>query len=185
MLKIVFLLSNYTINEKVTRYSIIDPMLKKAGWNLNDRSHILFEIPTENYDKTLINGFTDYTLYRENGEVLAVIEAKRTSRDAREGQKQVLNYVEWIEKNQTFRPFAFMSNGYEVFFWDTKDSAERQVAAFFSRENLEKLLFLKQNKKQISEIKIKDSIVKQSLSDRSYKENIRITGYKEKEKPCL
>ena len=81
-------------------------MLTKAGWNLNDRSHILFEIPTENYDKTLINGFTDYTLYRENGEVLAVIEAKRTSRDAREGQKQVLNYVEWIEKNQTFRPFA-------------------------------------------------------------------------------
>lgn len=125
-------------------------MLKRAGWNPNDRSQVRFEIPTENYDKSLINGFTDYTLYRENGEVLAVIEAKRTNRDSRVGLQQVHDYVTAIEKTQSFRPFAFLTNGYDIFFWDTQESAERHVAGFFSRENLERILYLKQNRKPIS-----------------------------------
>jgi len=150
------------LSEKDTRYQLIDPMLKRAGWNPNDRSQVRFEIPTENYDKSLINGFTDYTLYRENGEVLAVIEAKRTNRDSRVGLQQVNDYVTAIEKMQSFRPFAFMTNGYDIFFWDTQESAERHIAGFFSRENLERILFLKQNRKPISGIKIKDSIVNRS-----------------------
>ena len=137
-------------------------MLKRAGWNPNDRSQVRFEIPTENYDKSLINGFTDYTLYRENGEVLAVIEAKRTNRDSRVGLQQVNDYVTAIEKMQSFRPFAFMTNGYDIFFWDTQESAERHVAGFFSRENLERILYLKQNRKPVSGILIKDSIVNRS-----------------------
>lgn len=150
------------LSEKDTRYQLIDPMLKRAGWNPNDRSQVRFEIPTENYDKSLINGFTDYTLYRENGEVLAVIEAKRTNRDSRVGLQQVNDYVTAIEKMQSFRPFAFMTNGYDIFFWDTQESAERHVAGFFSRENLERILYLKQNRKPISGILIKDSIVNRS-----------------------
>ncbi|MDQ3022175.1 MAG: DEAD/DEAH box helicase family protein [Bacteroidota bacterium] len=175
---------DYTISEKQTRYTLIDPLLTKAGWNIHDRSQVLFEIPTENYDKTLINGFTDYTLYRENGEVLAVIEAKRTSRDSRVGQKQVLDYVESIEKKQSFRPFAFMSNGYDVFFWDSEDSAERHVAGFFSRENLERLLFLKQNRKPISSIKIKDSIVNRAYQAEAIR-RISETLEKKKRKALL
>jgi type I site-specific restriction endonuclease len=50
-------------------------------------------------------------LYRTNGEVLAVVEAKRTSREPRVGKQQVLEYVTAIEKKQSFRPFAFMANG--------------------------------------------------------------------------
>lgn len=173
------------MRESETRYTLIDPLLQKAGWNLNDRSQVQFEIPTENYDKTLINGFTDYTLYRENGEVLAVIEAKKTSRDARVGQKQVLQYVESIERKQSFRPFAFLSNGYEIFFWDTEDSAERHVAGFFSRENLERLLFLKQNKKQISEIKIKDSIVNRAYQIEAIRRISESIGKKKKRKALL
>lgn len=178
-------MSNSTISEKETRYTLIDPMLTKAGWNIHDRSQVLFEIPTENYDKTLINGFTDYTLYRENGEVLAVIEAKRTSRDPREGQKQVLNYAESIEAKQSFRPFAFLSNGYEVFFWDTNESAERHVAGFYSRENLERLLFLKQNKKPISEIKIKDSIVNRAYQIEAIRRISESLEIKKKRKALL
>ncbi len=147
------------ITEKETRYSIIDPLIVKAEWNIADHTQIGFEIPVPNYDKTRVTGFTDYCLYRNNGEVLAVVEAKRTSRDAREGKEQVLQYVKEIEKKQSFRPFAFMSNGDDTFFWDSENASERHVAGFFSRKNLERLLHLKQNRKPLSTIQIKESIV--------------------------
>ncbi len=151
------------VSEKETRYSLIDPDLQKAGWNLSDRTQVGFEIPVDKYDGKLEEGITDYCLYRPNGEVLAVIEAKRTRRDARVGKQQVLDYVEKIEKQQSFRPFAFMANGSEIFFWDTEESAERHVAGFFSRENLERLLHLKQNRLPLSSVPIRKSIV-----DRAY-----------------
>ena len=155
-------MSPYHISEQETRYSIIDPLLTKAGWNLSDYSKVGFEIPVQNYDKTIVTGFTDYCLYTDDGDVLAVIEAKRTSRDARAGQQQVLDYVTEIEKKQTFRPFAFMTNGDDIFFWDTETSSERRVAGFFSKENLERLLYLKKNKKPLNLVKIKDNIINRS-----------------------
>jgi len=94
--------------------------------------------------------------------VLAVIEAKRTRRDARVGKEQVLQYVTKIAAKQSFRPFAFMTNGDDIWFWDSETHPERFVAGFFTRENLERLLFLKQNKLPLNEVKIKDSIVNRS-----------------------
>lgn len=150
------------LSEKETRYSIIDPLLIKAGWNLADHTQVGFEIPIQNYDKTRVTGFSDYCLLRANGDVLAVVEAKRTSRDPRVGKQQVLEYVTEIEKKQSFRPFAFMSNGDDTFFWDSENTAERHVAGFFSRKNLERLLHLKQNRKPLNSIQIKDSIINRS-----------------------
>ncbi len=120
----------YRISEQQTRYSIIDPQLKKAGWNLSDRTQVGFEIPVAGYDATPFEGITDYCLYRTNGDVLAVVEAKRTSRDARVGQQQVLDYVTAIEKKQSFRPFAFMANGEGVFFLESDVPTPRHVAGF-------------------------------------------------------
>ncbi len=150
------------LNEHQTRYTLIDPFLAKAGWNLADRTSIGFEIPVEGYDASPQSGITDYCLFRQNGEVLAVIEAKKTRRDARVGKEQVLRYVTEIEKKQSFRPFAIMANGEEIFFWDSDQYPERQVAGFFSREDLERLLHLKQNKLPLNEIKINDKIVNRS-----------------------
>lgn len=59
------------ISEADTRKDIIDPQLEKAGWFLRDHSKVKTEIPVDGYDKEPWNGVTDYTLYRENGEVLA------------------------------------------------------------------------------------------------------------------
>lgn len=153
----------YRISEQKTRYNLIDPQLKKTGWNLSDRTQVGFEIPVAGYDASPSEGITDYCIYRSNGDVLAVVEAKRTSRDARVGQQQVLDYVAAIEKKQSFRPFAFMANGEDIFFWESDTTAPRRVAGFFSRDNLETLLFLKQNKLPLNSITINDKIV-----DRSY-----------------
>ena len=178
-------MTKYNISEKETRYSIIDPLIAKAEWNLADHTQVGFEIPVQNYDRTRVTGFTDYCLYRTNGEVLAVVEAKKTSRDPRVGQQQVLDYVTEIEKKQSFRPFAFMSNGETTFFWDTVDSSERQVAGFFSRKNLERLLYLKKNKKPLSSIQIRDSIVNRSYQAEAIRRIAEAVDLKKKRKALL
>lgn len=175
----------FNISEKETRYSIIDPLVTKAGWNLTDHTQVGFEIPVTDYDKTVVKGFTDYCLYKANGEVIAVIEAKKTSRDPRVGQQQVLEYVTEIEKKQSFRPFAFMSNGEATFFWDSVDSSERQVAGFFSRKNLERLLHLKKNKKPLGSIQIKDSIVNRSYQAEAIRRIAEAIDLKKKRKALL
>jgi type I site-specific restriction endonuclease len=60
------------INEELTRKEMIDPQLEKADWYLRDHSKVKTEIPVDGYDAEPWNGVSDYTLYRDNGEVLAV-----------------------------------------------------------------------------------------------------------------
>jgi type I restriction enzyme, R subunit len=121
-----------------------------------------FEIPVEGFDASPVNGITDYCLYRDNGEVLAVIEAKRTRRDARVGKEQLLQYITKIEARQSFRPFGFLCNGDDIWFWDSHAYPDRPVAGFFMKEDLERLLFLQINKQALSSIKIKESIINRS-----------------------
>jgi hypothetical protein len=49
-------------SEAATRAKLIDPLLTEAGWNLNDRTQVDFEIPVDGYDKEPWNGITDYCL---------------------------------------------------------------------------------------------------------------------------
>ena len=151
------------ISEERTRKEMIDPQLEKAGWYLHDHSKVKIEIPVDGYDAEPWNGVTDYCLYRENGEVLAVVEAKKTSVDVRLAQAQLEYYVKEIEKHQSFRPFGFLANGYDIYFVDVGFSAERLVSGFFTRADLENLLFIRQNGQKLGSIEINNTIV-----DRSY-----------------
>lgn len=178
-------MSPLKVTEAQTRYSLIDPQLAKAGWNLSDRTQVAFEIPVAGYDGSASEGFTDYCLYRSNGDVLAVVEAKRTSRDARVGRRQLLEYLEGIEKKQGCRPFGFMANGDSVFFWDSDDSAERQVAGFFSRENLERLLFLKQNRRQLNSVQVNRTIVERAYQVEAIRRISEAIESKKKRKTLL
>jgi type I restriction enzyme R subunit len=145
-------------SEANTRKELIDPALTQAGWNLNDPNQVGLEIPVDGYDAEPWNGVTDYCLYQPNGEVIAVVEAKRQSSDPRIAQAQVEYYVKEIEKHQSFRPFAFMTNGEETYFWDVGNSAKRQVAGFFSPADLENLLYIRQNQIPLSSISINTQI---------------------------
>ncbi len=73
-------LRRMTRNEAVTRLQLIDPQLAESGWLIGDRSQVALEIPVDGYDAEPWNGVTDYCLFRSNGEVLTVVEAKRQSR---------------------------------------------------------------------------------------------------------
>ncbi|MBK6645341.1 MAG: DEAD/DEAH box helicase family protein [Anaerolineales bacterium] len=142
---------------------MIDPQLERAGWYLHDHSKVKTEIPVDGYDAEPWNGVSDYCLYRENGEVLAVVEAKRTSTDVRLAEAQLTYYVTEIEKHQSFRPFGFLANGLEIHFVDVGIAHKREVFGFFTREDLENLLYIRQNAVPLSSIEINNEIV-----DRSY-----------------
>jgi type I restriction enzyme R subunit len=151
------------ISEEQTRKQLIDPQLEKAGWYLRDHSMVRIEIPVDGYDAEPWNGVTDYCLYRENGEVLAVVEAKKASVDVRLAEAQLTYYVTEIEKHQPSRPFGFLANGFEIYFEDVGFAPKRLVTGFFTREDLENLLYARQNARPLSSVEIDNSIV-----DRSY-----------------
>ncbi|MCT7954310.1 hypothetical protein [Laspinema palackyanum] len=88
-------------NEANTRKELIDKALQTAGWNLEDPNQVGIEIPVDGYDAEPWNGVTDYCLYQPNGEAIAVVEAKRQSRDPRVAEQQVRRYVTEIEKRQS------------------------------------------------------------------------------------
>lgn len=163
--------------EAATRKSLIDPALKKADWDVNNSAQVGIEIPVDSFDHEewakvkakirasqsipdveLPTGITDYTLYRENGEIIAVVEAKRSTFDPRLAQAQTEFYVKEIEKRQGWRPFAFMTNGHETYFLDVGTANKRWVAGFFSPEDLENLLFLRNNKTPLTEAHASTSI---------------------------
>ncbi|HEY9629971.1 MAG TPA: DEAD/DEAH box helicase family protein [Coleofasciculaceae cyanobacterium] len=146
-------------NEAQTRRDKIDPALERAGWSLDPvKEQVRFEIPVDGYDAEPWNGVTDYCLYLPNHEVIAIVEAKRQSRDPRVAEQQVRHYVTEIAKHQSFQPFAFMANGIETYFWDVGNEQKRPVAGFFSQLDLENLLYLKQNRRSLIEVPIQTHI---------------------------
>ena len=130
---------------------------------MGDRTRVRFEVPVVGYDPTPWNGFTDYCLYQAAGEVLAVVEAKRTARDPREGEEQLRQYVTEIARTQSFAPFGFMTNGLNHFFWEVGLSHPREVANFFTPDDLERLKFIRENRQSLPDTAINNAIV-----DRAY-----------------
>ena len=151
------------INEAQTRENLIDPALTRGGWNLLNKSQVGLEIPVDGYDAEPWNGVTDYCLYRPNGEIIAVVEAKRMTHDPRLAQQQAEHYVTEIAKHQSFTPFVFLANGVDIYFLDVGVAAKRLVSGFFSPDDLERFLFIRQNKTPLTQASINNSI-----TDRAY-----------------
>lgn len=76
-------------NEAQTRKQLIDAQIKKAGWNIFDRNEVKFEVPASGDDENWTDGITDYTFYLPNGEIIAIIEAKRQSRSPHTARETV------------------------------------------------------------------------------------------------
>src|ERR1700731_4248093 len=94
-----------TLNEARTRALHVDPQLRAADWKLNDRTQVRLEVPVDGYDAEPWNGVTDYCLFDASGNVLAVVEAKRCSRHAREADEQLRHYVTEIAKRQPHKDY--------------------------------------------------------------------------------
>lgn len=74
------------VSEFETRKRYINIELKLAGWEFG--KDIWEEIEVQGMPNESGVGYVDYVLYGENGKPLAVVEAKRTSKDPKIGQQQ-------------------------------------------------------------------------------------------------
>ena len=143
------------ISEFETRKQFIDLDLKIAGW---DSTNIREEVEVEGMPNTQEAGYVDYVLYGENGKPLAVIEAKRTSKDAKIGQQQAKLYADCLEKEYAQRPIIYYTNGKEIYMWDDVSYPERKVAGFYTQDELQLLIKRRDSKENLEHIYIANDI---------------------------
>lgn len=156
------------LSEFKTRKRYIDVDLKLLGWDFDHDVKEEFEVQNMN-GKSSQMGYADYVLFGKDGLPLAIIEAKRTSKDPNIGRQQVLLYAKSLEERYGRRPMMFTTNGFETYFWDDESYPQRKVSSIFSKNDLQKLMNRRQESKDLSTIRIDDKI-----TDRYYqKEAIR------------
>jgi len=161
------------LNESETRQQIIDKRLSKAGWNVKDPSEVTEELDIRVDEKRLRETrgryeghlFADYALLGKDGYPLAIVEAKKTSRDAEEGKEQAFIYAKEIQKINPGKdiPFVTYTNGYEIHFWDTERYPPRKVYGFPTRDDLDRIRFLRNNSTTLSE-----ELINKDIAGRSY-----------------
>lgn len=137
--------------EAETRKALIDEALRLAGWNLGDPTQVV-----EEYEIDLIEAgvfppvaaepgagahfgkqYVDYALL-SRGRVIAVVEAKRTTKSAQLGQEQALQYARNIQQLQGGRPpFVLYTNGHDLYLWEVDDFPPTKVRGFPTPLDLE------------------------------------------------
>ncbi|MDV6345292.1 DEAD/DEAH box helicase family protein [Nitrosomonas sp. Is37] len=151
-----------TLNEAQTRQRYIDSQLAQAGWGNDERTVIEeFELGTKQDRKSDYiekHGFVDYVLLGKDGKPLALVEAKRTSRDALVGKRQAADYADQILGKFGIDPFIFLTNGQEIMLWDRDRYPPRHISGFFTREDLERLLHQKRYTTPLAQIELKPEI---------------------------
>ena len=151
-----------TLTEAQTRQRYIDAQLAEAGWGRDQRS-VLQEFalgPREDGSRTRSHyrGFVDYVLVGAHHKPLALVEAKRTSRDPLAGKRQAADYADQIAKKFGIDPFVFLANGQEILFWDRDRYPPRPVSGFFAREDLERLLHQRRYATALAQVQLNPAI---------------------------
>jgi type I restriction enzyme R subunit len=155
---------------------LIDDLLRQARWDPADKSMLLAEVSihsihgrgvsaegggTEgavitNGADEIPTGRADYVLLSQNGHPLAVIEAKRSAIHPYVAKQQALPYAKRIGA-----PFIFLTNGELIYFWDYTNDDARLVNSFYSRRDLERLVYMRQERKPLATIAIPDYYLRQ------------------------
>ena len=143
------------ISEFETRKQFIDLDLKIAGWDI---TNIREEVEVRGMPNTQEKGYIDYVLYGENGKPLAVVEAKRTSKDAKIGQQQAKLYADCLEKEYAQRPIIYYTNGKEIYMWDDVSYPERKVSGYYTQDELQLLIRRRDSKENLEHIYIANNI---------------------------
>lgn len=144
------------IPEFETRRRYIDLDLRYAGWDLDKNVEI--EVEVAGMPNGEGKGYVDYVLNGKNGKPLAIVEAKRTMYDAKKGLQQARLYADCLEVQYGYRPFIFLSNGFETFFCDDEAGPERACSGVFSRDDLQRLMNRRGQALPLSRMKVDEGI---------------------------
>ncbi|EGB14708.1 Type I site-specific deoxyribonuclease [Pseudodesulfovibrio mercurii] len=157
-----------TKTEAQTRSELIDNRLADAGWNVKDPGQVIeeFDILTSLPEgvaepRTLYEGhqFSDYVLLGKDRKPMAVVEAKKSSKDAAIGREQAKQYCINIQKQLGGElPFCFYTNGHDIYFWDLDNYPPRKVVGFPTRDDLERFQYIRRNRKPLTQELINTAI---------------------------
>ena len=165
------LTDTHDYSEAQTRELIIDELLREAGWRLTGDRDREFEVTGMPNAQGL--GYVDYVLWGADGLPLAVIEAKRTTKDPGIGQQQAKLYADCLETMTGRRPVNFYTNGYETWLWD--DAAgypPRKVEGFFTSDELELMVA-----RRTTRLPLADTVIDKTIVERHYQHRaIRTIG---------
>jgi type I restriction enzyme R subunit len=146
-------------NEAETRSFIIDLLLKEAGWTLEqpqDREYPVTGMPVTASPSG--KGKVDYVLWDDDGKPLAVVEAKRTTRDPTQGKQQAKLYADSLTEQFGQRPVIFFTNGYQTYLWDDDNYPPREVQGFYTKEELRLLIQRRASRRSLAKLPINDEI---------------------------
>lgn len=149
-------------SEAETRLHLINIDLKEAGWNNLSEGREL-EFPVKGMpitkDNPNGNGYVDYVLWGSDGKPLALVEAKRTSKDVEIGKHQAYLYANCLEEMYGQRPIIFYTNGYDTRLWDdTFYAGSRRVHGFYTQDELQWLIQQRGSRKDIRQAKVDTAI---------------------------
>lgn len=147
-------------SEASTRTELIDAQLARAGWSKSRRTLVEeMVLHVEQPDSAYRHGqFADYVLLGSDGQPLAVVEAKRTSRDELVGKRQAADYASAIKARFGINPFVFLTNGKEIQFWDLDRYPPRKIGGFYTRDDLERLRHQQRHAQPLRDVAINPGI---------------------------
>lgn len=163
------------ISEAETRRRFIDLMLREAGWEVLETegdkasSKACIEIEVNGMPNGTGKGYADYVLFGANGKPLAVIEAKRTSKDANVGKHQAELYADCLENRYGVRPVIYYTNGFEIYMIDGMGYPPRRLYAFHTEKDLELIMSRRNSRHDITDFTVKDSITDRYYQKRAIK----------------
>lgn len=152
-------------NEYETRKYFIDVSLREAGWDLTGSKDKEFKVQyMPKSTNTSEIGYVDYVLWDDDGLPLALVEAKKSMESANKGENQTQLYADCLEEMFGRRPVMYYSNGFETHLWDDQFyKSARLVNGFYTKKELQTLMFRRQNRTDIRKASIDTNI-----TDRAY-----------------
>ena len=158
-------LSDEEISEYMTRKTLIDRELRSLGW-VENRDWVN-ELELAGMPNPSGVGYADYVLFGDDGRPLAVIEAKRTTKDISIGRHQAELYADILERIYRRRPVVFLTNGYDTHIMDGREYQERKVSGIYCKRDLEKHFNLASNRSP----RLSDAVVRDEISNRYYQKS--------------
>ena len=157
------------ISEAETRRLYIDLLLEEAGWEVVEREGAIvsgkacIEIEVQGMPNSAGKGYADYVLFGNDGVPLAVVEAKRSGKDASVGRHQAELYAECLaNKYHCPTPVIYYTNGFEYNIIDGIGYPSRKVMGFHTQNEL-RLMISQRNRSKITDLSINNDI-----TDRHY-----------------
>lgn len=122
------------MNEEQTKYDLINPAIRAAGWGEVTDSRVRLEFPITAEKKPGVRGYrqlkADYVLEYKNRR-LAVIEAKAHDKYYTDGVGQAKDYAERLNIR-----YAFATNGRQIYRMDIEEGQEGDVSTYPTPEEL-------------------------------------------------